>query len=66
MNILKRLAWVLGISSGGSPVLDGYDPADMGTAFGLDFITALPDEDSLLFYGAATQPMHELDRSRTY
>lgn len=66
MKILKRLAWVLGMSSRGSPVLDGYDPADMGTAFGLDSITVLPDEEARKAYGAATRPMQELDRSLTY
>ncbi len=66
MNILRSLAWVLGLSTRGKPASGGFDPADMGTAFGLDSITVLPDEECRRAYGAITRPMPELDRSRTY
>ena len=41
MNLFAGARWLLTLGSGRSSRRHGSDPADMGTAFGLDAITTL-------------------------
>ena len=60
MNLIAGARWLLALTSRRAPRRRGTDPADMGTAFGLDAITTLEGE---LDSGArAAQPGVESSR----
>jgi len=44
MNLFARFRWLLRLGSRRANRRQGSDPADMGTAFGLDAITTLEPE----------------------
>jgi hypothetical protein len=44
MNLIAGARWLLGLTSRRATRRRGSDPADMGTAFGLDAITTLEAE----------------------
>ncbi|MDQ2736699.1 MAG: hypothetical protein ABI330_20335 [Caldimonas sp.] len=44
MNLIAAVRWLLALTSRRAPRRRGSDPADMGTAFGLDAITTLEAE----------------------
>ena len=47
MNLIAGARWLLALTSRRAPRRRGSEPADMGTAFGLDAITTLePELDS--------------------
>ena len=58
MNLIAGARWLLSLGSRRATVRRGSDPADMGTAFGLDAITLLEPEtpDEALDREAAPRP----------
>jgi hypothetical protein len=63
MNLIAGARWLLALTSRRAAQRSGSDPADMGTAFGLDAITTLEPEslDELPGHdGPTTQTRFEL------